>query len=447
MRKARLAVLLSGDGSNLQAMIDGAMAGKLPHVELALVISNKQEAYGIERAKLAGIATAVLSNRTRDQFETEVLALLDDANIQLVALAGFTGILSSSFIDECHRPIINVHPSLIPAFSGPGFYGLRVHRAALDAGVKVSGATVHMVNALCDGGTILAQDTVRVLPNDTPETLQQRIANDVEHVIYPATIEALSATIVATDEHSSENSFGLSREENTMAHRSLADYLGAKTYPGRTLAIAVDEAARTASIVYFIMGRSANSQNRIFVQDGDVVRTQAFDETKVEDPSLIIYPVYEHVAQTHIITNGDQTQTIADGLATGVTPAHSLLSRECEPDAPNFTPRISLVTDTGGYALNIIKAAVNDGSASVHFDYRFPYVAGTGHCIHTYVDDGDPLPPFAGEPVAFDYEANLGRKVWEAINPEFKISLLECVFDLTTHEMRSVTIFNKHHGD
>lgn len=231
-----------------------------------------------------------------------------------------------------------------------------------------------------------------------------------------------------------------------MANQSLAEYLGAKSYPGRTLAIAVDETAQTASIIYFIMGRSANSQNRIFVQDGDVVRTQAFDEAKVEDPSLIIYPVYERFTATHIVTNGDQTQTIFDALMTGTAPAQALLTRECEPDAPNFTPRISLIAGEEGYSLNIIKAAVPDGSKSVHFTYTFPYVSGTGHCIHTYMDDGDPLPSFAGEPVAFAYEADLGSKIWEAINPEFKIALLECVLDLQTNEMRSFTIFNKHHG-
>lgn len=200
MSKVKLAVLISGSGSNLQAIIDGSTSGKLPHVEVALVISNKMEALGIERAKAAGIKTAVLAGGTRAQFETEVLELFDDEGIQLVALAGFTAILSADFIAKCPCPIVNVHPSLIPAFSGEGYYGLRIHEAVLNAGVLISGATVHMVNEVCDRGHILAQEAVRVLPTDTPETLQQRILTDVEHVIFPATIEKLSAEIVAAHE-------------------------------------------------------------------------------------------------------------------------------------------------------------------------------------------------------------------------------------------------------
>lgn len=232
-----------------------------------------------------------------------------------------------------------------------------------------------------------------------------------------------------------------------MTSTSLAEYLGAKVYPGRTLAIAVDSQAQTASIVYFIMGRSANSQNRIFVREGEIVRTQAFDESRVEDPSLIIYPVYQRIGQNHIITNGDQTSTIYEGIAAGKTAAVSLLERECEPDAPNFTPRISLVTEPNGYSMNLIKAANSTGANSVHFDYRFPYEPNEGRCIHTYVDDGNPLPSFSGEPFKFPYASDLGTKIWEAINPQFKISLLECVLDLVTHEMRSVKIFNKHDGN
>lgn len=122
-----------------------------------------------------------------------------------------------------------------------------------------------------------------------------------------------------------------------MGNQSITEYLGAKSYPGRTIALAVDPQGQMATIVYFIMGRSANSQNRIFVQDGESVRTQAFDPSKVEDPSLIIYPVYQRQGNTHIVTNGDQTKTIYDGLALNTPAEHALLSRECEPDAPNFT--------------------------------------------------------------------------------------------------------------
>ncbi|XCB30007.1 IMP cyclohydrolase [Arcanobacterium hippocoleae] len=232
-----------------------------------------------------------------------------------------------------------------------------------------------------------------------------------------------------------------------MTNKSLPEYLGAKTYPGRTLAIAADPAGGSAVIIYFIMGRSANSQNRIFAQDGEIVRTQAFDESKLEDPSLIIYPVYQHLGEHHIVTNGDQTATIYDGLKAGKSAFAALKTRECEPDAPNFTPRISLITAPAGYELHITKAAVTDGTQSVHFNFAYPYVPGAGHCIHTYIDDADPLPSFAGEPVSFAYQQDLGEKVWNAINPDYKISLLECVLDLKTHEMRSIRIFNKHNGE
>ncbi|MDR6938843.1 phosphoribosylglycinamide formyltransferase [Arcanobacterium hippocoleae] len=198
--KARVAVLISGGGTNLQAIIDAVSAGNLPHVELSCVISNKADAYGIKRAQAAKIPVHVLENVPNAQgkkaCEAQILQILHENRIQLVALAGFMAILSADFIAQCPAPIINIHPSLIPAFSGPGYYGLRVHEAALAAGVKVSGATVHFVNEICDGGKILAQDTVRVQELDTPQSLQQRILHEVEHVIFPRTIEALCAEIV-----------------------------------------------------------------------------------------------------------------------------------------------------------------------------------------------------------------------------------------------------------
>lgn len=201
--KARIAVLISGGGTNLQAIIDGVNSGLLAHVEIALVVSNKAKAGGIERAQKAGIETRVIlgedsqtAQGVRAAFESKLLQLLAAYEIDLVVLAGFMAILSAEFIAACPCEIVNIHPSLIPAFSGEGFYGLRVHRAALEAGVKVSGATVHLVNEVCDGGRILEQGTVRVDDDDTPQSLQGRILKEVEHVIYPRTIERLSSQIV-----------------------------------------------------------------------------------------------------------------------------------------------------------------------------------------------------------------------------------------------------------
>lgn len=197
-KKARVAVLISGGGTNLQAIIDGVESGALPHVEIALVVSNKATAYGLKRAQAAGIPSAVIASptySTKASQEAALLQILRAQNIDLVALAGFLSILSADFIAHCPAPIVNIHPSLIPAFSGPGFYGRRVHEAALAAGVKVAGATVHLVNEVCDGGQILAQETVRVQESDTPDTLQQRILHEVEHVIFPRVIEQLSKEI------------------------------------------------------------------------------------------------------------------------------------------------------------------------------------------------------------------------------------------------------------
>ncbi|QJC21705.1 IMP cyclohydrolase [Arcanobacterium buesumense] len=229
-----------------------------------------------------------------------------------------------------------------------------------------------------------------------------------------------------------------------MMTKSVVSYLGNKTYPGRTLVLSVSPDAKTATIVYFIMGRSANSQNRIFVDDREVVRTQAFDTSEVADPSLIIYPIYRFLGRTHIFTNGDQTETIYQGLAAGLLPAEALQERDCEPDAPNFTPRISLIAQPEGYSINIIKAAEETGQTSLHFDFHYPYTPGLGHCIHTYYDDGDPLPSYSGEPVMFSHEDNLGRKIWDAINPQLKVSLLEATLDLETSEIINMSLFNKH---
>ena len=229
-----------------------------------------------------------------------------------------------------------------------------------------------------------------------------------------------------------------------MKNNSIVDYLGHKKYPGRTICFSVNEDKSLGSIIYFIMGRSENSQNRIFVQEGNVIKTKAYDESKVTDPSLIIYPVYKEIGDYKILTNGDQTQTIYEGLENGLVPSQALLSRDFEPDAPNFTPRISLSVNKEGYELNIIKANDEEGTASCHFNYLFPFKGGVGHCIHTYVDDGTPLPSFEGEPFRFSHEDGLRDKIWEAINPEFKISLVEVKIDLVKNEVKDVVIINKH---
>ena len=194
---ARAAVLVSGGGTNLQALIDASVRGEIPSARIELVISNNPDAYALERARRAGIPTAVClrKGRSREAFEAELSALLKKAEIDLIVLAGFMAILSESFVRRYPERILNVHPSLIPSFCGEGFYGLRVHQAALDYGVKVTGATVHFVNEIPDGGEIIAQKAVPVEPGDTPETLQRRVMEQAEWILLPQAAEQVCAQL------------------------------------------------------------------------------------------------------------------------------------------------------------------------------------------------------------------------------------------------------------
>ena len=198
MLKTKIAVLVSGGGTNLQALIDAAAAGAIKSGELALVISNNPEAYALERAAGAGIETAVVTKKSagsQDAFEAEIVKLLEEKGIELIVLAGFMSILSASFTERYPKRIINVHPSLIPSFCGAGFYGLRVHKAALDYGVKVTGATVHFVNEIPDGGEIILQKAVEIQDGDTPEILQRRVMEEAEWQLLPRAVEMVAERI------------------------------------------------------------------------------------------------------------------------------------------------------------------------------------------------------------------------------------------------------------
>lgn len=191
---AKVAVLISGGGTNLQAIIDRLAAGELPHVELALVVSSRKNAGGLDRAERAGIKHIYIG---KENFEQDLIKLLEEHEIDIIVLAGFLKILSSDFVSRYPDRIINVHPSLIPSFCGDGFYGLRVHEAALSYGVKVTGATVHFVNEVTDGGKIIAQRAVDVKDGDTPESLQRRVMEEAEWKLLPAAVEKVAAEIVA----------------------------------------------------------------------------------------------------------------------------------------------------------------------------------------------------------------------------------------------------------
>ena len=199
MLKARIAVLVSGGGTNLQALIDAEKSGIIKCGTISLVVSNKADAYALERARLAGIPAVTLLRKelgSQEAFEAALTKLLEDEDIDLIVLAGFMSILSESFTRRFKDRIINVHPSLIPSFCGKGFYGLHVHEAALSYGVKVTGATVHFVNEIPDGGRIIAQKAVEVLPGDSPETLQKRVMEQAEWIILPQAAESVAADII-----------------------------------------------------------------------------------------------------------------------------------------------------------------------------------------------------------------------------------------------------------
>ena len=234
---------------------------------------------------------------------------------------------------------------------------------------------------------------------------------------------------------------------------SLTQELKENAYPGRGIVIGRSADGKKAVAAYFIMGRSSNSRNRIFVTEGEGIRTQAFDPSKLEDPSLIIYAPVRVLGNKTIVTNGDQTDTIYDGMKGGLTFEQSLRSREFEPDGPNYTPRISGVMEMEsgkyGYSMSILKS--NNGNPDGCNRYTYSYenpAAGEGHFIHTYMHDGNPLPSFEGEPKLVEVKGDieeLTRQIWESLNEENKVSLFVRFIDMETgvYETR---IVNKNGG-
>lgn len=195
--KVNIAVLVSGGGTNLQALINAQKSGIITSGEIKLVVSSNKNAYALKRAENAGIKTAICERKgfSQKEFEESILNALEKEKIEVIVLAGFMSILSADFVKRYPDRIINVHPSLIPSFCGEGFYGLRVHKAALDYGVKVTGATVHFVNEIPDGGRIIMQKAVEINENDTPEALQKRVMENAEWIILPAAAEKVCKEI------------------------------------------------------------------------------------------------------------------------------------------------------------------------------------------------------------------------------------------------------------
>ncbi len=235
---------------------------------------------------------------------------------------------------------------------------------------------------------------------------------------------------------------------------SLAQELQENAYPGRGIVLGRSEDRTKAVAAYFIMGRSENSRNRIFVEEGEGIRTQAYDPSKLTDPSLIIYAPVRVLGHRTIVTNGDQTDTVYEGMEKGLTFEQSLRSREFEPDAPNYTPRISglMELENGGYSYSLSILKSNNGDPACCNRYTFSYencAAGEGHFIHTYLHDGNPLPSFEGEPklVAIpDDMEKFTNMLWNNLNPENKVSLFVRYIDIATGRYETV-IKNKNQED
>ncbi len=229
----------------------------------------------------------------------------------------------------------------------------------------------------------------------------------------------------------------------------LAQLLSSNPYPGRGIVLGRSADDTKAVLAYFIMGRSENSRNRVFVETPDGIRTQAYDPSKMTDPSLIIYNPVRVFGASTIVTNGDQTDTIREGLAAGKTFSQSLRTRTFEPDAPNYTPRISgLVKQDGDYVLSILKSADGnpDACRRYYFNYETP-LAGQGHFIHTYMGDGNPLPSFEGEPeqiaITSETPQEFAQLIWDNLNEENKVSLFVRYINIMTGSWETV-ILNKH---
>ena len=235
-----------------------------------------------------------------------------------------------------------------------------------------------------------------------------------------------------------------------MDKANIATLLNTNAYPGRGIIIGRSRDGKSAVTAYFIMGRSVNSRNRVFVEDGEGIRTQAFDPSKLEDPSLIIYAPVRVLGNTTIVTNGDQTDTVYDGMKEGKTFEESLRCRKYEPDGPNFTPRISGIMNIENgsydYAMSILKS--DNGDPDCCNRYTFTYdnpKAGEGRFIHTYMQDGNPLPSFEGEPEWIDIEGDIDEftsMLWDNLNEENKVSLFVRFIDIATKETET-RIINK----
>ena len=449
MLKTKIAVFVSGGGTNLQALLDAQAEGKLKDGEIVLVLSSNPGAYALQRAEKAGVKSVTVSRKdstSQAEFEAAISRELEKAGIEMIVLAGFMSILSADFTARWEKRIINVHPSLIPSFCGKGYYGLRVHEAALRYGVKVTGATVHYVNEVPDGGQIILQKAVDILPGDTPEVLQRRVMEQAEWQLLPRAAQLVAKRI--RDDKSKTERKG---QMDIYKINTPEELIQGNSYVGRGIVIGKTPDASRAVIAYFIMGRSENSRNRVFAEEDGVLYTRPFDESKVADPSLIIYAAMRSFDNKLIVTNGDQTDTIYNGLAAGKSFGQALESRQFEPDAPNLTPRISGILNFDNndftYQMSILKSADAEGTACSRYLFSYPALPGLGHFIHTYVCDGSPIPTFQGEPERMaipDDAEEFTRRLWNSLDENNRISLYVRTVDLKTGAVEN-RLINKNH--
>ena len=449
MLKTKIAVFVSGGGTNLQALLDAQAEGKLQDGQIVLVLSSNPGAYALQRAEKAGVSSVTVSRKdsaSQAEFEAAISRELEKAGIEMIVLAGFMSILSADFTARWEKRIINVHPSLIPSFCGKGYYGLRVHEAALRYGVKVTGATVHYVNEVPDGGQIILQKAVDILPGDTPEVLQRRVMEQAEWQLLPRAAQLVAKRI--RDEKSKTERKG---QMDIYKINTPEELIQGNSYVGRGIVIGKTPDASKAVIAYFIMGRSENSRNRVFAEEDGVLYTRPFDESKVADPSLIIYAAMRSFDNKLIVTNGDQTDTIYNGLAAGKSFGQALETRQFEPDAPNLTPRISGMLNFDNndftYQMSILKSADPEGTACNRYLFSYPALPGLGHFIHTYVCDGSPIPTFQGEPERMaipDDAEEFTRRLWNSLDENNRISLYVRTVDLKTGAVEN-RLINKNH--
>ena len=449
MLKTKIAVFVSGGGTNLQALLDAQAEGKLKDGEIVLVLSSNPGAYALQRAEKAGVRSVTVSRKdsaSQEEFEAAISRELEKAGIEMIVLAGFMSILSADFTAQWDKRIINVHPSLIPSFCGKGYYGLRVHEAVLNYGVKVTGATVHYVNEVPDGGQIILQKAVDILPGDTPEVLQRRVMEQAEWQLLPQAAQLVAKRI--SDEKSKTER---KSQMDIYKINTPEELIQSNSYVGRGIVIGKTPDASRAVIAYFIMGRSENSRNRVFAEEDGVLYTRPFDESKVADPSLIIYAAMRSFDNKLIVTNGDQTDTIYNGLAAGKSFSQALESRQFEPDAPNLTPRISGMLNFDNndfsYQMSILKSADPEGTACNRYLFSYPALPGLGHFIHTYVCDGSPIPTFQGEPERMaipDDAEEFTRRLWNSLDENNRISLYVRTVDLKTGAVEN-RLINKNH--